>query len=168
MNCDPKKLSLENARSAGGGLENGCLYLMVCGGVSVREKKLLFEKMTLRFEECRPLSVSLCTRRILNFKTNSPKEQKGRKLYKSEIDGFTQRLLNEEWDFMSFSVSEKSGEQRAEFDMVFVSSGEMFTVNISCKNITAVGNDEGTELPRSKTTFSEKLSKFFKGKKSPV
>ncbi len=169
MKCDPNRLSLENAFSQGAKIIGENLIINISGAIVVHDtvhggNNIRFDNMTLTFENFRLVSAFITTRRVLDFKSNSPKEIKGRKLYKSETEEFTQRLITEEWDIMSFEFSNKNGECKAAFTFVFSGNGDMFTVNISCDNLTAESADEGKIIPKEKFPFIEKFSNFFKGK----
>ncbi|MDE7294983.1 MAG: hypothetical protein K2N72_11215 [Oscillospiraceae bacterium] len=171
MNCDPNHLSLENAFSQGAEINGENLIINISGAIAVHgtetdSNNIRFDNMTLTFENFRLVSAFILTRRVLDFKSNSPKEVKGRKLYKSEIEDFTHRFVTEEWDIMSFEFSDKKGECKAAFSPVFSGNGDMFTVNISCDNLTAEAVGEGEILPKEKIPFLEKFSKFIKGKNS--
>lgn len=167
MNCDPNRISLENAFSQGAEISGENLIINISGAVAVCSgNNIRFDNMTLTFENFRLVSAFIMTRRVLDFKSNSPKEIKGRKLYKSETEDFIQRLVTEEWDVMSFEFSDKKGECRVAFSPVFSGNGDMFTVNISCDNLTAEAADEGEILPKEKISIMEKFSKFFKDKNS--
>ncbi|MDE6593051.1 MAG: hypothetical protein K2K57_08310 [Oscillospiraceae bacterium] len=175
MNCDPNRLSLENAFSQGAEISGENLIINISGAIAVHGtvcsgNNIRFDNMTLTFENFRLVSAFILTRRVLDFKSNSPKEIKGRKLYKSEIEDFTQRFVTEEWDIMSFEFSDKKGECKAAgkiaISLVFSSNGDMFTVNISCDNLTAEAMGEGEIIPKAKISFLKKFSKIFKGKNS--
>ena len=175
MNCDPNRLSLESAFSQGAEINGENLIINISGAIAVHSTKvggnnIRFDNMTLTFEKFRLVSVFILTRRVLDFKSKSPKEVKGRKLYKSEIEDFTNRLITEEWDIMSFEFSDKKDECKAAgkiaISLVFSGNGDMFTVNISCDNLTVEAAGEGEIIPKEKFSVLEKITKFVKGKNS--
>lgn len=165
MNCDPNSLSLNGAFSQGGEISGETLSINISEAIAANGgNNIRFDSMTLTFENFRLVSAFILTRRILDLKTNTPKEVKGRKLYKSELDDFTHHLTTEEWDIMSFEFSDKKGECRVAFSPVFSDNGDMFTVNISCGNLTAEAMGEGEIIPKEKISFLEKFSGIFKKK----
>lgn len=120
---------------------------------SGKDMSVIGLKAVLR--DCEIKNVSAQSRKILNIKNNSVREEKERKLYKSELAEFTDRLCLGGADI--FSLSDSEGEICMELNFDGNASEEcLFTVNISCYAFSLEWEDLGEVRPRKKLTLRQR------------
>lgn len=103
--------------------------------------------------------VDTCARRVLDFKSCRPKDIAPRRLYKSELAPFLDRIVSEQWLLFGLNVSsDNAGSCRVLLRIYFTESGDMFDMTACCGNFDFSPYGKGAVPCPPKLTLYQRLA----------